>query len=448
MKYGYFMILLCLLLMACSPAVPLSPDTTITATDVEIPGTSPIPVTSTPGNSSTVPVYPTLPPAPTSVSRSILHPGQLVRFDSFAMSDEQNGWAIDEEKHILHTRDGGHSWKNVTPYYGTLDMYINTRFSASGFFALDANTAWATTPSLKPCADESCTAIPNIALLWHTVDGGNTWQGQYLCLQGEECGGFPLIVPVDHFPMSIQFLDTQTGWMFYILGNGSEIRYRLYQTTDSGNSWSPVMDRSNLDPQDAELQRNVIGLAFQDDHTAWMSLAESKRDGTSIPIAEWKMYRSTDGGITWDKISLPAPDVSPDSFVPDPSQCYGFNMGVSPASVDATFYCYAGSPYYFHYHSYDGGSHWVTWQETGSSQFLDAFLGWRLTAHNDLYDLEQTQDGGITWTRIKTVEWNGALNFINEREGWVLARSINDIALVHTTNGGKGWDEIKPLTAE
>jgi photosystem II stability/assembly factor-like uncharacterized protein len=81
-------------------------------------------------------------------------------------------------------------------------------------------------------------------------------------------------------------------------------------------------------------------------------------------------------------------------------------------------------------------------------QFIDASLGWRITPNEGAYDIERTQDGGITWTKLKTVQWNGRLHFVNQWVGWALAASGDDVALVQTVDGGRTWEQFSPVTTD
>jgi photosystem II stability/assembly factor-like uncharacterized protein len=80
-------------------------------------------------------------------------------------------------------------------------------------------------------------------------------------------------------------------------------------------------------------------------------------------------------------------------------------------------------------------------------EFIDPQVGWRATLNNGAYDLEQTRDGGQTWTKLKTVTWKGDLDFVNELTGWAIATDGEAVSLVHTTDGGITWEELKPVVA-
>lgn len=71
------------------------------------------------------------------------------------------------------------------------------------------------------------------------------------------------------------------------------------------------------------------------------------------------------------------------------------------------------------------------------------------------------RDGGATGRNVKTVACE--LDFVNEQEGWVIARQphqqtnpetprladiFREAILLHTLDGGQTWQEIKPVAAE
>jgi hypothetical protein len=435
-----------ILLTACSTATTTTTQPTAAATNTEIPPPLPTLYTAIPTSFSTITATPeilaTLPSPPTAHAYYFMQIGQLLKFLNIYMIDEQTGWAIDagDLNHILRTRDGGRSWRDVTPYFG----YGIPRYFADGFFALDANTAWAMTPEMPACDVQNwnCIRIPDTALMWHTTDGGRTWQGQFIAA-----------VPLGSMPMSIQFLDAHTGWLLAMSFNEPDRHYHLYQTTDGGTNWSEIMDVSSSTAPEVLREKDITAIAFQDSQTGWMSTSEICCEEHLIKVKEWNIYRSTDAGVTWDKFFLPAPDPLPETFLHNTAQCAVQDMQVIlPSVLETTFYCYvyeglSKSYFYFHYHSGDGGDHWVSFQQTGNVQFIDASLGWRMTPKEGAYDLERTQDGGVTWTKLKTVHWNGRLDFVNKFVGWALAGSNDDFTFLHTGDGGRTWEEIKPVVS-
>ncbi len=436
MKSIYLMVILIVMLVACSPAATPT-QTTASATRTESPSTpsasalAPLTASST----ATQGISPTFSPVPTSTALPTLRPGRALILTSLHMIDEQNGWGIDASEHIIHRTDGGWTWKDVTPRNGA---YRN-----SGFFALDANAAWAT-PYQQACYTEGCPPGPTNAAVWHTSDGGNTWQEQSICLQSQDCN-FDFDVPPEYYsPVAIHFADAQTGWLLItVLHLMFQDRYRLYQTMDGGAHWSPTMDSLG-----GPMVMSVTGLTFQDKRIGWMST--SQIDGASEPEAEWGIYQSMNAGLTWNQVPLPVPNPLPGDFAQNMVWCGDEGVSFAPPnSLGVTVHCrvYTTPPtaYDFYYHSADGGKQWISWPKTGDVDFINPLLGWRSAFHNGAYDIEQTRDGGQTWSKLKTRAWKGTLDFVNEQTGWAIAIGDSVTVLVHTTDGGQTWEEMKPV---
>jgi hypothetical protein len=310
---------------------------------------------------------------------------------------------------------------------------------------LDADTAWAT-PYQEACYVENCPPITNTASVWHTSDGGNTWQEGQVCLQGPECNFDFAVSPEYYNPISLYFPDDHVGWLLVTVSHTmSQDRYCLYQTLDGGIHWSIVMDSLT-----GPMVMSMTGMAFQDERTGWLS--SSQINGAVDPSADMSIDRSTDGGLTWEVMELPAPDPLPETFADHTVSCGAIGLNRIPSkALDVTIQCevYTDPPtsYDFQFHSPDDGKNWISWPKTGDVEFINPLVGWRSTLNQDVYDLEQTQDGGQTWTKIKSVQWNGDLDFVNEQVGWAIAATGGVVALVHTIDGGKTWEEIKPVVA-
>ena len=95
------------------------------------------------------------------------------------------------------------------------------------------------------------------------------------------------------------------------------------------------------------------------------------------------------------------------------------------------------------YSSEDGGENWRADPYPGGElQMLNPRVGWALSR-----DIYQTNDGGRTWEEIKTVNWDGQFDFVDESSGFAVARSGDQVALVRTLDAGRSWEMLEPVLA-
>src|SRR5215207_2430827 len=159
-----------LMLSACNVSVtsfPASPAPTVEAT--EIPPT-PFPDT----------------PAPPAIAAPPVESPALLEIHFF---NELDGWGV-SESWIVRTNDGGITWYNVTP------AEVAEMGSAVETFILDNDHAWIQKPDFNN--------FPNNGLLYHTADGGLTWNISSTPFSGGD----------------LSFIDSENGWMLADLGAG------------------------------------------------------------------------------------------------------------------------------------------------------------------------------------------------------------------------------------
>jgi hypothetical protein len=382
--------------------------------------------------------------------------GKSIQLSSINMIDAQIGWAIflestrvlrpdfqgdpflkQPEGYILRTTDGGKTWQNVTPPTGA--------YSPGGFFALDAKTAWAS--DNVPC----CTNI-TAARLWRTRDGGKTWQASQpfsVKITDEERSEF-------HLPIQIQFIDQNTGWLLSSsrAGMSYELRGILLHTSDGGDTWTAKFGLYGF-----MVNCWNGGIAFLNSTTGWFGTSCVSRGKTMIPFNRMfedgglKVLQTTDGGnsFTYSTIIPTPPDLQELAATNPEMDCGETRVtAFTPNAIGIEWECRVYSGFEHHDYKYfsfsaDMGNIWNTWDPSSNEYFLDANHGWRLLSPGQL---QQTSDGGLNWTTLKTVSWEDAqFEFVNPLEGWAIVSNAQETALVHTIDGGQSWTEIKPIIA-
>lgn len=186
----------------------------------------------------------------------------------------------------------------------------------------------------------------------------------------------------------LKMVDAATGWA---LGSG-----KLYRTTDGGKTWASVLP-SGVSIADGKAP-GADSVSFLDGKSGWLAGKDS---------AGFAIFRTTDGGATWQKAAM-------------------------------------GSPL--------GGV---------QLSFLDARHGW-LLEHNgvamgsEAVTVRATADGGATWTLVAQTDTRGdgtgaipfgggksGLTFSNTSTGWLAGYQpvAGSAYLIVTRDGGKTWHD-------
>ncbi len=444
-------LLFCLLLAACGsfqvdveirPLPTATPPPTPTFTPTRAP-TASLTVTSGSAPAATDLV-------PTLTSLPVLRGGLPVSLTAIHMFSATSGWGIEAAGHVLRTNDGGLTWRDVTPPQG--------KYTDGGFYALDAATAWAA-PNVLLQTGNSQAPLPTSTTVWRTDDGGLSWQPS----QPIDESSLP---PVEYSsPVAMQFINPQTGWLLVGVSNSpAQVSQELFRTTDSGISWQLLLANATF--------CSGVGFAFVEAETGWVGdNCLSQGNAVLVPVsriaAKWASAliqvpdRLPGAGNPLKFTSLPMPAQLPAEFSRPEYAQVDSDCGVTriaaiaPKKVGLEWTCklYTTPPqwYRFYYITPDGGQTWRSWQATGSESFLSAEIGWRLYSPGpgQSNQLQRTVDGGLTWSPVKTVTWQEAhLDFVNEQTGWAIATGETVAALVHTSDGGKTWEQIQPMTAD
>lgn len=363
---------------------------------------------------------------------SHLPPGTQLTLSDIQMFSLTNGWAIGtanaaQDYHILHTTDGGLSWKDLTP---PEPLDANGTKKAIAYFMDDSNL-WVSYDMVQ----SSLTNNPDMTtVVWASHDGGNTWTSSAPL---QTVSG-----PEFFTPGNILFADLQHGWLLVHVGVGMSHDYSfLYSTVDGGNTWMRIADptTSSTFPQVC----CKADLASNGPFELWLV------GNTNGVVPGIFFYHSTDGGQSWSLVSLPAPAVFPNIYSTQDYACGTYEIQfVDAQNGFLGAVCFAqmkAANLSWLYTTNDGGQSWIPRfvpSPQGKFHFLNPGLGWYVADR-----VYQTTNGGLHWSELDVVTWTGTPDFVDNNNGWLVASKEGEIALVHSTDGGESWEIIKPVIA-
>jgi photosystem II stability/assembly factor-like uncharacterized protein len=248
--------------------------------------------------------------------------------------------------------------------------------------------------------------------LYRSVDGGAHWQPVQVP------GGTPFVT----------FASPLLGWgLVYGYGSGE-----MFRTTDGGQTWT---DHSSNLHSDAVVNYIVDtpSPTFRDTGEGWAGA-----DRTTVP----DVYRTLDGGVTWQPIEVPSPGGgTPDlGYVTSALLVPG---GGALAMVSDVFGDPLGASI-----TNDGG---ITWQSrnfpapvaSDDLSFVDATHWWVLR----LGKVYRSSDAGRSWTEVPASGLPPLWSYlsgrvIDGRSAWwalVSQESSSRTALALTSDGGAHW---------
>lgn len=262
-------------------------------------------------------------PAPAEqarLERTVLASGPSV--DSIGAQSAQQAWVV-IDGHFYWTGDGGVSWSERSPGQGSIQAatfldqehgwLVSTPGASQAGFTLwrtsDGGQSWQDAPlaagretllSARAISLDfinplegwlsvklASSANFNLGVLYHTTDGGLTWEE--LSLPG---GGV------------IDFINQTHGWTL-----AGPLGDELYQTQDGGRTWQPAHSAAAAplgmrDPLGPDLP-GAAKISYVDSTTAWAYTRQGECNSQNCTSSS-ALWRTLDGGTHWVQVALPA----------------------------------------------------------------------------------------------------------------------------------------------
>lgn len=302
-----------------------------------------------------------------------------------AMIDQTTGWALAKNGQIYRTGNGGATWTQISAFQPGPTADNGSTIDAC---FVDGQTAFA--------AANTGTANQPTIVVFRTVDQGTTWNSTKisanLSWEKDDVGGVKLSFP-----------DALNGFLMVTGTPGAgQMGKALYQTTDGGKTFSFVGDITGM----TNAKGTMVGVEGYPDG---MTFSTPKLGFVTCPAGAWMyllMFKTTDGGVTWNLMSLPVPaayqslSYSNDYFAnPYPPAFFGAQKNEGVMMVD---FFTQDKHVMQSYHTMDGGVSWTVGPVSGNTSvttysFINETTGWGLDQSGKVFT---TADGGATWTAI------------------------------------------------
>ena len=232
----------------------------------------------------------------------------------------------------------------------------------------------------------------------------------------------------------MQFVNAQDGWVLAGFGGtaaGSQ-GVDLFRSTDGGQTWSTVARA----PGSLPLGGDKSGMGWASATTGWITGCVCAAQNTA-----W-LYRTQDGGVSWQSQSLPLPALQA-AITTQPPVFFSATEGLLPVTFND-----GGSTILAVYATHDRGATWshsTLLTAAGSARdFLTMQQGWVVGANGTT--LNETSDGGQSWLLVNpsaNFQNISQLDFVSAQEGWAISTATPDApVLLKTMDGGQTWAQV------
>lgn len=283
------------------------------------------------------------------------------------------------------------------------DGMILRTSDGGGTWSVQATDAWPAFDAVA-FADARTGWVVGGHMVLRTTDGGTTWQQQDL---GPATGSFH----------DVEAVDPNTAWVVsnaverskdttnpYTMKPALEATATVYRTTDGGATW----DRTRI-----ATDESIADIEFSDATHGWLAVDRQTKPepgwegrilgGGFVWPDRWRILRTTDGGATWD-------------FRRDGAGRLWHVAAPTQAEVHAV-----GEPH-----------------ESGSDIGIGRVFSVLAT--------EATPAWVQVWLPVKRIRTLG-IDFADRQKGWVTGDADNQGVLLRTTDGGTTWNRMVVVPA-
>ena len=278
-------------------------------------------------------------------------------------------------RQLMRTINGGTTWASVSVSGLTTTEYV------IGLHALDASTAWVVVESVVP--------QQGLGRVLKTTDGGQTWTRSTTTAQFSS---------PDSFLQYVRFFSPTQG---VAIGDAVNGTFEIYTTTNAGVTWTAV-PAANIPAAQASEQvadPEAVVLA-QQGNTLWFCSTSGR------------VFRTTDAGQTW-------------TVAPTPFTHSDYPIGLSFRDANNGLLMTDEGDLA---RTTNGGLTWTRISPTGPLHAigLDAVPGTRTYVSTGITDAptgtsagsSYSTDDGQTWTAIESTIQHAFVDFVSPTVGW------------------------------